>query len=328
MKYFKFIILFALLSLNFLSYAEDNPEMRKCINGYHITKRFISKSIKANKSLLIISYYDGQMGKIMAKSEFIYNSKKIDFTNTKSEVHSLTLASGKYKIIFGANGFIPVGGDSIELKSREQIEIQVNLDSEIQPVECDKPVIYFYSEKDVNVKVELNLKGDLGFTYPKYQNAWYFTATPSGLIKTNDNEYKYLFWEGTTAIKKSALINKGFEMGTENLLSFFESTLTSMGLSSTEQQDFITYWVPRMSKNKYVKFRFMFTSEFNVYAPLHIYPKPDVLFRLFMIWEPVKEINTNSNLIPQKLESFQRQGFTVVEWGGSEIQSNTLFSEN
>ena len=50
------------------------------------------------------------------------------------------------------------------------------------PVICDKPVLYFYPKKEIDVNVKLNLKGDLGFTYPEYNNGWEFRAKPNSKI--------------------------------------------------------------------------------------------------------------------------------------------------
>ncbi|MBP5579422.1 MAG: hypothetical protein J6X56_08115 [Ruminococcus sp.] len=53
-------------------------------------------------------------------------------------------------------------------------------------------------------------------------------------------------------------------------------------------------------------------------AKLDIAPAPDSLLRVFMAYVPLEESVDNQ---PQQLETFERKGFTVVEWGGSEIRS-------
>lgn len=48
-------------------------------------------------------------------------------------------------------------------------------------------------------------------------------------------------------------------------------------------------------------------------APLEISPAPDSVKRVFMAYYAVdKEVD----IPPQKLEGFDRYGFTAVEWGG------------
>jgi len=52
-------------------------------------------------------------------------------------------------------------------------------------------------------------------------------------------------------------------------------------------------------------------------AKLNITPTPDSLLRVFMAYVPLEEA---VDIEPQQLETFERKGFTVVEWGGSKIQ--------
>jgi endoglucanase len=41
------------------------------------------------------------------------------------------------------------------------------------------------------------------------------------------------------------------------------------------------------------------------------------MLRVFIAYVPLEE---SVNIEPQQLETFERKGFTVVEWGGSKIQ--------
>ena len=52
-------------------------------------------------------------------------------------------------------------------------------------------------------------------------------------------------------------------------------------------------------------------------AVLNIEPKPDSVLRVFMAW---KALDTPIEAEPQEFKSFERNGFTVVEWGGAEIK--------
>ena len=68
--------------------------------------------------------------------------------------------------------------------------------------------------------------------------------------------------------------------------------------------------------NKYNYIRFETLDEINSYMPLIIEPQPDTLIRVLMDYKPLdKKINVNE----QQLSTPIRNGFTVVEWGGSEI---------
>lgn len=50
---------------------------------------------------------------------------------------------------------------------------------------------------------------------------------------------------------------------------------------------------------------------------LDITPKPDSMLRVMMLYKPLdKPIKIGE----QKLKPFERKGFTVIEWGGTEVR--------
>ena len=63
---------------------------------------------------------------------------------------------------------------------------------------------------------------------------------------------------------------------------------------------------------------FLFQSEaYTDAAKLDIDPTPDSVLRVFMAWKPLHRAQT---IEPQTFASFERNGFTVVEWGGCEVK--------
>ena len=52
-------------------------------------------------------------------------------------------------------------------------------------------------------------------------------------------------------------------------------------------------------------------------AKLTITPKPDSMIRVFMAWYPSQEY---VSIEKQELITPSRQGFTVVEWGGTQTK--------
>ena len=80
--------------------------------------------------------------------------------------------------------------------------------------------------------------------------------------------------------------------------------------------EFIVYWLPLMEHNKYNFISFQSEAYTNS-AKLNITPTPDSLLRVFMTYVPLDEA---IDIEPQQLSTFERTGFTVVEWGGSKIQ--------
>lgn len=285
--------------------------------GYSITKNEPDNSLQSNEAVFSFTFKNIPLP---AKIKGSCNAKEKNITTSDKGVYSLKIAPGKYIFqFFYTDEFFEVYTDSIEIKPGYRIEIDINFMSSIYPVIMDKPVIYAYAPTSTRVHIELALKGELLFTYPTYKKGWDFTTDANGTIKMNNQQYKYLFWEGETAINSSLMTwNEGFVVEKENLLLFFEDKLTAMGLSSIEQQDYITYWVPLMNKNEKNYIHFIFNEEYNEYANISITPKPDNMFRVFMLWtkaDNFKDINIPEQIIP----SFKHEGFTIVEWGGAQF---------
>lgn len=186
-------------------------------------------------------------------------------------------------------------------------------------VYADKPVIYLYPEQETDVHVELDLtEAELSTTYPKYNNGWDVIASPDGslLNKADGTHHKYLFWDAANSRTRYDL-SKGFCVAGKDAESFLKEKLTYMGLNEEEMNEFIVYWLPRMEHNKYNLIAFQGDAYTNS-ARLNITPTPDSLLRIFMTYIPLEEA---VDLEPQQLVTYERKGFTVVEWGGSEIES-------
>jgi len=71
-----------------------------------------------------------------------------------------------------------------------------------------------------------------------------------------------------------------------------------------------------MQDNRYSLIHFA-GKEYTDTAPLNITPKPDSMLRVFMEYKPLDE---KIAIPPQKITPFERKGFAVVEWGGTEIK--------
>ncbi|MDP2643272.1 MAG: hypothetical protein Q8P62_05515 [Candidatus Peregrinibacteria bacterium] len=190
------------------------------------------------------------------------------------------------------------------------------INKEVKPAaECGKPVIYLCPEKTTDVSVQVGIE-KLTKTIPEYKNGWRVSAEPNGTLYNYDDTktYPYLFWEG----QNKGVLNatKGSSVKRTDLKKFLNDSLNSLGLNSTEKQDFMDFWLSRMLDNKeeYFFVSFVGTRDFNKVAPLKISPAPDTLIRVFMYYMPLdKPMRTEK----QDLKSIERNGFTVVEWGGT-----------
>ena len=178
-----------------------------------------------------------------------------------------------------------------------------------------KPVIYLYPEEETAVSVHLTLDGRLTCTYPAYNDGWSVTALPDGtLIDAGGQAYNYLYWEGETCAQYD--LSRGFCVKGKDTAAFLEDALDRLGLTRREANEFIVYWLPLMEQNPYNIISFQ-TDLYTNAAQLAVEPAPDTLIRVFMAWKAVEDPVV---LPEQALTAPERNGFTVVEWGGTEIK--------
>jgi len=185
----------------------------------------------------------------------------------------------------------------------------------IDPNACYKPVIYLYPEEETPVSVLLQLDGELTCTYPAYGEGWQVTARPDGTLTDSAGQtYNYLYWEGTTNARWD--MSEGFCVKGEDSAVFLEQSLAKLGLTRKEANEFIVYWLPLMEQNPYNIIQFQ-TDAYTQAAELLIDPAPDTVIRVFMTFRAAQEY---VEFEPQELTAPTREGFTVVEWGGTQIQ--------
>lgn len=178
-----------------------------------------------------------------------------------------------------------------------------------------KPVIYLYPEKVADVSVRLDYNGELEYTYPRYEGGWQVTAHPDGTLTGRDGrEYSYLFWEGKTNVTFD--LSRGFVVRGADTVEFLREKLAFMGLTPREYNEFIVYWMPLMEKNPWNLIAFQ-EEAYTKNAVLTIDPEPDSVLRVYMTF---RSLNAPVAVPPQELKPFERKGFTVVEWGGSQVR--------
>jgi hypothetical protein len=200
-------------------------------------------------------------------------------------------------------------GRWIELKNKKYL----------MAAEKCKPVIYLYPEEKMDVNVYVNPNGGFTHTIPEYNTGWNVTAFPGGKIinKADNTVYPYLYWAGWSINAPS--IEKGWVVEKEKIEPFLEEKLALLGLNKKEIADFNEYWVARLNEDgaPYYKIMFLDQEEFNKLAPLRIESQklPDQVIRVVMYAQPSRGNETLPRQILPKTPT--RDGFTVVEWGGS-----------
>jgi len=186
--------------------------------------------------------------------------------------------------------------------------------SRYQPIaECGKPVIYLYPETEMPVRVEVDPIGGMSVSDPAYNGGWEVLARPDGRLTetASGRDYPYLFWEGRGGIYSQP--KTGFVVRQAEVRELLTDKLGQFNLNQNEIADFLEFWEPRMQDSPYYFITFLGTESMNQLAPLNITPKPDTVIRVLMDFTPLAE--------PIAVEGFkitapERQGFTVIEWGG------------
>ena len=183
-----------------------------------------------------------------------------------------------------------------------------------------KPVIYLYPQQTQKVRVQLDFDGKLTSTYPTYpQDGWTVTAQPDGtLTDEQGRSYRYLFWEGVA--DDGWRLESGSFVKAEDARAFLEQSLSRLGLNELEQNDFISYWLPKLQANE-ESFVHFAAEQYTDRARLTVSPQPDSVLRVQMLMTGVDSSNRQqlSALPKQQLQGFARKGFTLVEWGGTDL---------
>ena len=184
-----------------------------------------------------------------------------------------------------------------DLKSQHRITITAYMHqvSQIDGNVKRKPVIYMYADEGLTASVKINPLGNFTFTYPTYKEGWIVNVDSMGILTdVNTNQtYPYLFWEAESSdlfyqTNKNTI--PGFIIQTDSSIQFLENVLSQLGLNSTEQTDFITFWGPILEQKKYALVQFIVDDSYNEkIANLNISPKPDWTRRVYILCSPIDD---------------------------------------
>lgn len=175
----------------------------------------------------------------------------------------------------------------------------------------DKPVLYLYPDSDVKVSVNFEHPEYIKTSYPKYDNGWEVDVKTNGDIYYNGRYYYALYWDEISQNKVD--FDTGFYVEANEAIDFLEEKLDIIGLTEREANEFIMYWLPVLEDNEKSLVYFELTEERENYNKLIITPEPDSMLRVAI---HIKKANKKTDIKAQELSTFERNGFTVVEWGG------------
>ncbi|KAF8603245.1 hypothetical protein BDV93DRAFT_442837 [Ceratobasidium sp. AG-I] len=194
--------------------------------------------------------------------------------------------------------------------------------------------------------------------------SWTVDASPDGTLldKGTNREVAYLFWEAHTALDLPATpvssrpaspggpsditfdpLLARLEPSNSALLpldkvaAYIDDALLALGLHTEARTSFITYWLPSLLVHEFTALRFVPQNEYETAAPINISPVPDVITRVFMIfqgvneadlerWMPAQARATHDPKIWREVvgvnveKSADSSLFRVLEWGGMEVK--------
>lgn len=190
-------------------------------------------------------------------------------------------------------------------------------DCDEEPQPCDscavvyKPNIYIYPDQELQIEVSLSFPqgGQVIASIPTYNEGWNVSVSPNGKI---DDKYDFLFYESEQPNVWQT--SQGWCIPKTNLESFFTQNMTEYGFEDNEIDDFIEYWIPRWENENYYAIYPQNKEIIESVIALHLSETPDNILRRFYLVKEV-DINISNNLTIPEIETFNRNGFVVAEWG-------------
>jgi len=252
------------------------------------------------------SFDEGSVLGFMVENCESFKNKYGDFINTSCWLYADNpedaLGIVKSGINFEVDQKYAIEGELVNVFNRI-----CNVDNH-KPRPVKKPAVYLYPAENMNVSVKVEVNGKLTLTEPPYENGWNVSATPEGLI---DNKYDYLFYEAN--LNKIELPEEGWIVEFKNLEKWLDEYLPQLGLNTKEKDQFKEYWLKNLRKSKYYEIKLLDKKFLEDNMKLIISPEPQSVLRLNFYFKPVSE---DRKITHPVITKFDRDGFTVVEWGG------------
>ncbi|NOQ75316.1 MAG: hypothetical protein GQ574_25115 [Crocinitomix sp.] len=327
--------LFTTLFLSLLgissSFAETLPQ-----GSYTVVSDKFSEAVPAGTCIIQGTAYD-QLTELGISGGVVGETSRTRYILTDAEgKFKLKLSAKDSSFYFFHQNYEEIVCWDYEFKSQHIITInfmaQKRTPEDIYPM-AEKPVIYLYSDAEIAANISLQPKGEFLFTYPTYENGWNVNVSSKGL-EVDNVQYPYLFWDGTSkdlSFNTTAGELSGYFIKTDSTIQFLEATLEKLGFNSTERTDFITYWGPRLTAHNYATVQFFVGEKYaNSVAAINVSPKPDAQLRVYMIFQGTELSASPFRLSTPELPKFERKGFTLIEWGGSEfkpVQNKAIFAQ-
>lgn len=269
-------------------------------------------------------------GNILDCEKLAISEATITNLNTQEKVFSDSV--GKFKIKVCKNDVLLVESEScisqkILVGKQKDITVSLKAKQKNEVILLKKPILYLYPTQETEVTLQFHFNGTLKTTFPKYDKNWKVMASPNGQLydaKTK-RTYTSLFWDGEIELPKSHYqYNEGFVVAKEDLTTFLIEKLEHIGLNHQETNDFIQFWLPILEQNQFNFIHLLVNDACNEVAVNTVNPQPETSIRVYMEFFGVNQFQS----VPeQKLPKTERKGFTLVEWGGTDVSQKNKKNE-
>lgn len=306
-------------------------ETEKSKLAYRVVSDEFDKTIPAGKFVLQGFVYKEVNGKKQKLGFVVLGDENLKrFGSSGAKGYFACKRSVDHPIVsFSLSGYRTSYFEMHDVKEQHRINIEMCLYEEDDPHQIieEKPVLYLYSDRELQASVRVHPAGKMLFHYPEFNDSgdWKVSLNPKNdLMEVQGANYPYLFWESSKELpiqwqqKDGELLGK-LVSGREST-AFLEATLDQLGFNAQEKTDFITYWGPRLAAKNQVFIQFFIQDACDQFAKYEISPQPDAFNRVFMVFTAFDDLPTNFIAIEQKFEPMKRVGFHVLEWGGIEFQ--------
>ena len=172
-----------------------------------------------------------------------------------------------------------------------------------------KPNIYIYPTEKTELAIKLKFPngGKILESDPLYTNGWQIQVQSSGLI---NDEYRYLFYEAR--IPEIIQRESGWVLDGNELEDFFKINLTALTFSEPEINDFLDYWLSYFEIKATYAIYPLFTKDLAGIIEINFSLPPDHINRVIYL---IEEYTENITLKNPEIPTYEREGFTVLEWG-------------
>ena len=293
--------------------SQFNKSVQSFFSNYPYYSLLYRKNLPSDSSLVIlVDEYKNTCNIDKEISSVVYKSNRLN-------IWSNTLTSSE-ESVNSVYAFTYVLLNSSKKKPTIKYTDKVSeSDDFIDDVITLKPIIYFYPTQEMDLEIKYYDPNRLLTTYPKYEDGWNIHLKENGLFTNNNSdsnrEYYGLYFDEINEYKCD--FDEGFYVNKDNAIEFLEEKLDYLGYNNKEADEFIMYWLPILENNVHSLVYFEQTEERNNECPLSFSVSPDSILRTII---HIKKVDKETSIKEQQLYSFNRFGFSVVEWGGSIIK--------